>query len=257
MLKDYGIEAVRYSPFCDAPDEKGLLSKLRKTFLINSLIVFNKFDVFHGVIEIGFLYGDEKKISTLKDDLNTFLNKSRTICYYIKMYNEFIRDYSLDCKNLLTHDYDYEVYRKNYGENNLRASFEKKGLKARQAQVFLVNRYIFEPKKSKNVFQQLFGNSLKKYNEVKNCIEEIYQDEVKIHARLGNDSLFCLFKKEMDDKLTKITTVKDIMDCSEASNGFVYLIDYSNKIWRIKLEDILKLSREVAPEELLQLVSEI
>ena len=50
MLKDYGIEAVRYSPFCDAPDEKGLLSKLRKTFLINSLIVFNKFNVFHSVM---------------------------------------------------------------------------------------------------------------------------------------------------------------------------------------------------------------
>ena len=49
MFSDYGIEAVRYSPFCDAPDEKGLLSKLRKTFLINSLIVFNKFNVFHSV----------------------------------------------------------------------------------------------------------------------------------------------------------------------------------------------------------------
>ena len=33
MLKNYEIEAVRYSPFCDTPDEKGLLSKLRKTFL--------------------------------------------------------------------------------------------------------------------------------------------------------------------------------------------------------------------------------
>ena len=49
MFSDYGIEAVRYSPFCDAPDEKGLLSKLRKTFLINLLMAFNKFNVFHSV----------------------------------------------------------------------------------------------------------------------------------------------------------------------------------------------------------------
>ena len=50
MLKDYGIEAVRFSPFCDTPDEKGQLSKLRKTFLLNSLIDFNKFNVFHSVV---------------------------------------------------------------------------------------------------------------------------------------------------------------------------------------------------------------
>ena len=49
MLKDYGIEAVRFSPFCDTPDEKGQLSKLRKTFLINLLMAFNKFNVFHSV----------------------------------------------------------------------------------------------------------------------------------------------------------------------------------------------------------------
>ena len=51
MFSDYGIEAVRYSPFCDMPDEKGLLSKLRKIFLINLLMAFNKFNVLHSVME--------------------------------------------------------------------------------------------------------------------------------------------------------------------------------------------------------------
>ena len=106
------------------------------------------------------------------------------------------------------------------------------------------------------MFQQLFGNSLKNNNEVKKFIK-ICQDEVEIYARLENNNLFCLFRKEMDGKLIKISTAKDIMDCSELSNGFIYLIDYSNKIWRIKVNDILKLSQEVAPEELLQLESEI
>ena len=50
MLKDYGIEAVRFSPFFDTPDEKGQLSKLRKTFSIKLLIDFNKLNAFHSVI---------------------------------------------------------------------------------------------------------------------------------------------------------------------------------------------------------------
>lgn len=50
MLKDYGIEAVRFSPFCDTPDEKGLLSKLRITFLINLFMNFGKLNVFHSVV---------------------------------------------------------------------------------------------------------------------------------------------------------------------------------------------------------------
>lgn len=127
-----------------------------------------------------------------------------------------------------------------------------------QAKVFLVNKYIFvpEPKPSTTAFKKFFVDPIPKYTGLKKFIN-IYKGDFEIYARLEKDSSLYVFRKESDGKLVKITTFKGIMDCSEYIKDCLYLIDYSNKIWCINLEKLLKLKQEIVSEKLLKFICEL
>lgn len=125
-----------------------------------------------------------------------------------------------------------------------------------ELQIFFINNYLFEPKPSTTTVKNFFMDTTQKYMGLKKFID-IYHGEFEIYARLESDSSLYVFRKESNGKLTKITNVKGIMDCSEFIKECLYLIDYSNKIWSIKSKNFLKLKQEVSPEELLEFVCEI
>ena len=119
-----------------------------------------------------------------------------------------------------------------------------------------IDNYIFEPQSPKKAFDRLFGVFAVENRETKKFIS-IFRSEFEIYARLRKDSIFIIFRRDIDDSLIEIMSVKSIMDCSELVGGFIYLIDYSNKIWSIKSENLRELKQKVAPEELLEFVCEL
>lgn len=123
-------------------------------------------------------------------------------------------------------------------------------------EITYIDNYIFEPQSPKKAFDRLFGVFAVENRETKKFIS-IFRSEFEIYARLRKDSTFIIFRRDIDDSLIKIISVKSIMDCSELVGGFIYLIDYSNKIWSIKSENLRELKQEVAPEGLLKFICEL